>query len=175
MAGAAFNVREEGRGSKVQDYWPLIALIGVSALGGLAISSGYDTLTMQSFMHAFMGVFLCFFALLKLFNPVAFKRGFTMYDLLARRVKRYAYVYPLLELGLGLGYLSFWNPPIVYVATIVLFGFGTLGVISALRRGLDIDCPCMGSILSVPLSTVTLTEDVSMVVMAAILLLPMAA
>lgn len=171
MSGAAFNVREEGRGNRVQDYWPLIALIGVSALGGYAISSGYDELTMRSFMHAFMGVFLCFFALLKLFNPVAFKRGFTMYDLLARRVKQYAFVYPFLELGLGLAYLSFLNPPVTYVATIALFGFGTLGVISALRRGLDIDCPCMGSILSVPLSTVTLTEDLAMVVMAAMLLL----
>jgi hypothetical protein len=51
-----------------------------------------------------------------------------------------------------------------------LFVFGAIGVVMALREGLDIDCPCMGSVLSVPLSTVTLTEDVGMAVMAAILL-----
>ena len=61
-------------------------------------------------------------------------------------------------------------PVFTYTATIVVFEFGTLGVLSALRRGLDIDCPCMGSILKVPLSTVTLTEDLAMVVMAGMLL-----
>ncbi|MEM1232764.1 MAG: hypothetical protein AAGH70_01430 [Pseudomonadota bacterium] len=51
------------------------------------------------------------------------------------------------------------------MATVIVFG--TFGVLSAPRRGLDIDCPCLGSILSVPLSTVTLTEDLSMIAMAA--------
>ena len=32
-------------------------------------------------------------------------------------------------------------------------------MILALRKGLDIACPCMGNVLVVPLSTVTLTED----------------
>ena len=39
------------------------------------------------------------------------------------------------------------------------------------RKGLDIACPCMGNVLAVPLSTVTLTEDGVMVVMALSLLL----
>jgi uncharacterized membrane protein YqgA involved in biofilm formation len=61
-------------------------------------------------------------------------------------------------------------PTATYLATIALFLFGAIGVIKAVREGLDIDCPCMGSVLSVPLSTVTLTEDFGMAVMAAILL-----
>ena len=48
---------------------------------------------------------------------------------------------------------------------------GAIGVVLALRRGLDIACPCMGSVLTVPLSTVTLTEDVAMVAMAMMLLI----
>lgn len=43
-------------------------------------------------------------------------------------------------------------------------------MILALRRGLDIECPCMGSVLSVPLSTVTLVEDLGMAAMAAAML-----
>jgi hypothetical protein len=39
-------------------------------------------------------------------------------------------------------------------------------VIRALRRKLDIECACMGTILNVPLSTVALTEDLAMAVMA---------
>ena len=47
---------------------------------------------------------------------------------------------------------------------------GAVGVVRALKRGLDINCPCMGSVLDVPLSTVTLTEDIGMGLMAAVML-----
>jgi Methylamine utilisation protein MauE len=157
--------------SLIRDYWPLIALTSVAALAGLAIASGFGSLTMTTFMHGFMGVFLIIFALLKLFDIPGFQSGFAMYDLLASRVPAYGAIYPFLELALGLAYLAFIAPTATYVATIVLFLFGTLGVVTALRNGLNISCPCMGNILKVPLSTVTLTEDLAMVGMAALLLI----
>ncbi|MEM1236036.1 MAG: MauE/DoxX family redox-associated membrane protein [Pseudomonadota bacterium] len=162
---ATYHVREEGRGSKIGDYWPLIALVGVSVAAALALAAQG-----MPWMPAFMGVFLIIFALLKIFDLKGFRRGFKMYDLLARRVPDYALVYPFIELGLGLAYLSGFAPELTQWVTVAVFSFGTLGVLSALRQGLDIDCPCMGSILSVPLSTVTLTEDLSMVAMAALML-----
>jgi hypothetical protein len=164
------KTREEGRGSHLAAYWPLISLVAVTALAALAIGTGYDRTDLAGFMHAYMGTFLIVFALLKLFNPSGFADGFEMYDLLAQRVRAYGYVYLYLELALGLAYLSFFLPAFTYVATIVLFLFGAIGVIRALRAGLDIECPCMGSVLSVPLSTVTLTEDLGMVLMAALML-----
>ncbi|MEL6736597.1 MAG: MauE/DoxX family redox-associated membrane protein [Pseudomonadota bacterium] len=174
MSASEIYVRKEGRGSSLGEYWPLFSLTGISALAGLAIAAGgagdLSAVTMNGFMHGFMGVFLVVFALLKIFNLKGFRRGFTMYDLLAKRVRNYALVYPFIELALGLAYLAYFMPVATYWTTIGVFAFGTLGVISALRDGLDIDCPCMGSILSVPLSTVTLTEDLSMVVMAGLLL-----
>jgi hypothetical protein len=45
--------------------------------------------------------------------------------------------------------------------------FGSLGVINALRKGLDLECACMGTVLKVPLSTVALIEDLGMAAMAA--------
>ena len=162
---ATYHIRQDGRGKSISEYWPLLALIGVSALAALALSArGIPA------MAAFMGVFLIFFSLLKIFDLKGFQRGFKMYDLLARRFSDYALIYPFIELGLGLAYLAGIAPAVTQSITIIVFGFGTLGVISALRRGLDIDCPCMGSILSVPLSTVTLTEDLAMVIMAGLML-----
>jgi hypothetical protein len=117
-------------------------------------------------MHAFMGFFLVVFAMLKLFDLPGFADGFQMYDLLARRSRTYALVYPFLELALGLGYLAFFRPDVVYLITFLLLGFGAIGVISALRRGLDVHCACMGNILKVPLSTVALVEDLGMAAMA---------
>jgi hypothetical protein len=167
----SLHVREEGRGTRIADYWPLIALVLGSASCGLAIAAGFGEMTMRGFMHGFMGVFLFVFALLKIFDLEGFKDGFAMYDLIAKRHSAYGYVYPFIELALAIAFLSFFMPQVTYVATIIVFGFGAIGVVNALRAGIDMDCPCMGNILSVPLSTVTLTEDIAMILMAVVMLL----
>ncbi len=118
-------------------------------------------------MHAFMGFFLIVFAMFKLFDLPGFADGFQMYDLLAMRFRPYAYAYPFIELGLGLSYLAAWDRPWLYATTIAVMLWGSLGVIGALRRGLDVNCACMGNVLKVPLSTVALTEDLGMALMAA--------
>lgn len=151
-------------------YLPLLALLVVSALAASAKDASYgpDARPLR-WMHDFMGFFLVVFALLKLFDLPGFADGFQKYDLLARRSRGYALAYPFIELALGLGYLAFWRPSTVYVATMLVLGFGALGVINALARGLDLKCACMGSVLKVPLSTVALVEDIGMFAMAAAL------
>ena len=94
-----------------------------------------------------------------------------MYDIIAKRSRIYAYCYPLIELVLGLAFLSFFLPILTYLITIAILSIGAVGVVQALQKGLDINCPCMGTVLEVPLSTVTLTEDIGMAVMAFILLI----
>ncbi|WP_058529479.1 GNAT family N-acetyltransferase [Legionella londiniensis] len=156
--------------SSLKRYWPLLSLIIVSFLAALSINwqVGGD---MRVWMHYFMGIFLVIFSTLKLFHPVGFADGFEMYDIIARRSRLYAYCYPLIELFLGLAYLSFFLPILTYLLTIVLLSIGAVGVVNALQKGLDIKCPCMGTVLDVPLSTVTLTEDIAMAIMAFILLI----
>jgi hypothetical protein len=157
-----------------QDYVPLLVLIGLTLVVTLTKNQLYAPGTrLLRGMHDFMGFFFVNFAMLKLFDLPGFADGFQMYDLLAKPVRRYALAYPFIELALGLGYLTNWRPPVLYVATIVVMGFGALGVIRALARGLDLKCACMGNQLKVPLSTVALAEDLGMAGMAgAMLLLP---
>lgn len=121
-------------------------------------------------MHDFMGFFLVVFSMFKFFSLEGFADGFQMYDLLAKPLRPYAYVYPFIELGLGLGYLAHWQPAVIYTATIAVMLFGSLGVFNSLRKGLDLECACMGTVLKVPLSTVALVEDLGMAAMAAAML-----
>jgi len=155
---------------KAANYLPLIALIAVAAIAGFAINYrvGGGKLV---WMHYFMGILLCQFSLLKLFDIPGFADGFEMYDLIAKRSRIYAYAYPFIELILGLAFLSITWPIVTYSATVILMAVGSAGVMKALNEGLDIDCPCMGSVLEVPLSTVTLTEDLGMGFMALAMLI----
>jgi hypothetical protein len=160
--------RQKGRGTNWRDYIPLITIVVLALLAAFAKQVSYgDERGAMTWMHDFMGFFLVVFSMFKFFNLEGFADGFQMYDLLAKPFRPYAYVYPFLELGLGLGYLSRWQPAVIYSVTVVLMVFGALGVINALRKGLDVDCACLGSVLSVPLSTVALVEDLGMATMAA--------
>ena len=118
-----------------------------------------------------MGIFLCIFAMFKIFNIQDFVDGFSMYDLVVKKFKPYGYAYPFIELGLGLAYLSFFKPNLIYVITIIVMTIGALGVIKSLRKGMNIKCACLGTVLNVPLSTVAVVEDVGMAFMALIMLL----
>jgi hypothetical protein len=151
-------------------YWPLLALILVAVLAAAALVHGTRQ-GLFAWMHFFMGVFLCEFALLKLFHPSQFADGFQKYDLVAKHLRSYAYLYPFIELGLGLAYLSFIAPMATYTITLIVMGVGAIGVIRALRKGLDLRCACMGTVLDVPLSTVTLSEDIAMGLMACAMLI----
>ena len=160
---------QEKRG--LSAYTPLFVIILLSALAAFAKQVAYAAGWQGSvWMHDFMGVFLVVFAMVKLFNLKAFADGFQKYDLLAGISRPYAYTYPFLELALGLGFLSMWQPTTIYIATIVLLLFGSLGVFNSMRKGENLNCACMGQILNVPVSTVTLTEDLGMAAMAAVML-----
>ncbi|HEY2572627.1 MAG TPA: MauE/DoxX family redox-associated membrane protein [Verrucomicrobiaceae bacterium] len=172
-ATATVHRREKGRGRDWQAYLPLMVIVGLTLLAASAKQLEADGRGWMRWMHDFMGFFLVVFSMFKFFDLPGFADGFHMYDLLAKRWRGYAFVYPFIELALGLGYLSHWHPVAVYTATIAVMLWGALGVFLALAKGLDLECACMGTILKVPLSTVALVEDLGMAVMAAVMLLPM--
>lgn len=148
----------------IKNYLPLLTILAVAILGGLAL--GYaESASMKRLMELMMGIFLVQFSVLKLFDIPGFANGFQKYDLLAKAFRPYALAYPFLELALALGYLASLGQP-VYLATIILMGFGAIGVFKALAQGLDTRCACLGTSLNVPLSTVAVTENLTMVAMA---------
>ena len=160
-----------GRGESWRDYIPLMVIAALTLMAACAKQATYGgQWDWKLWMHDFMGFFLIVFSMFKLFDIEGFADGFQMYDLLAKPFRGYAYLYPFIELGLGLAYLAHVVPRFIYAATIAVMVFGSLGVLKALRKGLDLECACMGTVLKVPLSTVALVEDLGMATMAAAML-----
>lgn len=151
---------EETTGIKA--YQPLIVIVATVFFSAVALRQ-----TGFSFMHGFMGLFLVTFAMFKFFDLKGFADGFSTYDLLAARWRGYAFAYPFIELGLGLAYLSWWHPAFIYFLTVVVMGVSAFGVVRSIRSGQKIKCACLGTILKVPLSTVSVVENLGMGLMAA--------
>lgn len=122
-------------------------------------------------MRWFEGVFFLVFAGFKLSRYQDFVDAYRGYDVIAKRSEAYAKVYPFLELALAAGYLFSIALPAVLVVTLLLMAISSIGVIKELRRGSHITCACLGTVIKLPLTQVTLTEDLAMGLMAAVMLL----
>lgn len=152
-------------------YWPLI-LISVF-ISTIATGVCWTTdRTMATWMEAFMGGFFIVFSFFKFLDIQGFAASYRSYDLLAKSLPAYAYAYPFLELGLGCAW-AFWGGTFaVALSTVALMGFSAIGVILAVSRKQHIQCACLGTVFNLPMSTVTIIEDLLMVAMAAAFLVP---
>ena len=89
------------------------------------ITSGQN---LNVFMAHFMAGFFLVFSAFKLLDIQGFAKGYAEYDLLAMRVKAYGFVYPFIELALGIGYLSIPTNFYLNLFTVMIMIFGGIGV-----------------------------------------------
>jgi hypothetical protein len=133
-------------------------------MGGPASVSAMET------MRYFMAGFFLVFSFFKLLDINAFATAYAGYDLLAKQWRGWGLVYPFIELALGIAYLAHFNPILTHWVTIIVMGFSAIGVIRAVATKTQIQCACLGTVFKLPMSTVTIVEDVGMVLMAGAML-----
>lgn len=153
-----------------QSYYPLMLILGyILGVTGLveAASGAFDW---SRAMTHFMAGFFLVFSFFKLLDLPAFADAYAGYDIVAGRWRGYGYAYPFVELALGAAYLTGFRPVLTNAATVVVMGVGTVGVVRTLVAGRKIRCACLGSVFNLPMSYVTLTEDLLMVGMATVAL-----
>ena len=156
-----------GSGHSLKDFYPLIFITALV----LVLTYGSVSWLALEPMLAFMGWFFLVFGVLKLMRLNGFVEAYQEYDLLAMRSRSYAYLYPFLEVGFGIAYLLAWQVVIVSAMVLVVMLVGAAGVYVKLRAKEDIPCACLGTVFKVPMTWVTLGEDLLMAGMAALLLL----
>lgn len=151
-------------------YKPL--LIIVAFIAGVSMLSQYpfDSFSWMLFMRHFMAGFFIVFSFFKLLNLSGFATSYSMYDIIAAKWNGWGYIYPFLELGLGVLFLINAFPFYTNVATIIILGVSTIGVIQSNLQKREIKCACLGDVFNLPMSTVTIVEDVSMVLMSIVML-----
>jgi len=75
------------------------------------------------------------------------------------------------ELALGVAYRLGFALMVTNIITLVVMLIGAVGVLKALLDKRRIRCACLGTALNLPMTKVTLVEDLTMAAMAAAMLL----
>lgn len=155
----------DGENSPIEYAKFALVIAGITAVSYyLSVAVGDSNLV--DFARYFMGTFFAVFAAFKFSGYKMFVMMFAGYDVLAKRSKLYAHAYPFIELGLGLLYLTNSLGAVRDILTIFVMGIGTIGVFHEIKKRSGIHCACLGNIIKLPLSTVSLVEDVGMGLMA---------
>lgn len=160
--------------AKITAYKPLIVIVGMITLVTVVLmlkdfQSG--VFMWEKAMANFMAGFFLVFAGFKLLDLSGFAHAYTTYDILAKRLAGYGYVYPFIELGLGLLFLVGNQSVPLLVATFIIMAFSGLGVVQKLIAKEAVQCACLGTLIKVPLTSVTVVEDFGMVAMTLVMLI----
>lgn len=149
-----------------RDFLPLIIIFIIICAFTLARQLFLDSWNMMEAMDDFMAGFFLVFGTFKLINLPKFVEAYKEYDLLAARSTAYAYLYPFIEIGLGLAYFFRFMPIATNLVTYLVMLFSAMGVAVALAKGQSMMCACLGVVFTLPMTYVTLFEDLLMAGMA---------
>jgi len=113
-----------------------------------------------------MGLILIIFGIMKLYNLSKFVKIFGKYDIISNKFNLYGYLYPFIEILLGILILKnyYINPTLNFI--IILMIISIISVILSLIKGEKLRCGCLGSFFHMPLSYVTLFENILMLIMS---------
>lgn len=157
----------------VKEFLPLVLVLGGIAVLVAAWQVWQGRFEAVEAARLFMGLFFLTFGFFKTLDWRGFMGAFAEYDIVAKKSTFYAALYPAIELVLGVLYIANLGMPFIHLATLLFMGVGSIGVAKALLDKKRIPCACLGTVVKLPMTTITLIEDVGMGLMALIMFMLM--
>jgi copper chaperone CopZ len=151
-------------GAWLKTYFPLLLVMGLIAVASFA---GHNW--MMSFMAGFFIVFGAF----KLLDVPSFANAFARYDVIAKVFKPWGYAHPFIEVAIGFAFLFYYQTTLVTWISLVVSAIGAIGVLQANLKKETIECACLGTVFKLPMSVVTIIENLGMAAMSAWMLISM--
>lgn len=157
--------------SKLKQLKPLFLIFAYLFTASFLLN--YSNWNLKEAMLDFMGLFFIVFSFFKFLDLKGFPESFKMYDPLAKAIPIYALIYPFIELILGMLFLMRIQIYIALIATLIILGITTYGVLKTLLSKKSIRCACLGTALNLPMTEATFIENAVMIAMASGMLIKM--
>ena len=150
-------------------FFYIVLVTTIMALQSMKSNQMEPTEIVMKWMNHFMGGFFLAFSFFKLLDLNGFAESYKMYDIIAEKIPFWAYLYPFVELGLGLSFLSNLFPLVTNSITFIVMSISIIGVLQAVLNKKKIQCACLGAVFNLPMSTITIIEDALMILMSGIM------
>ena len=149
---------------------PILLALTIVIVSSLSIQTPFQNFDLDNWFITYMGLFFMLFSFLKLINIKGFSITFSKYDLLGKNIPGFSISYPFLEFCLGIAFLTNSLLIAANLATLIFMISQSIGVGNVLRKKEIIQCACLGSSINLPVSYLTLIENLVMVSMSSYML-----
>lgn len=163
----------EEKKSWLATYKPILLIFGYILGITLLVEYVNDGFVWMRWMNHFMAGFFLVFSFFKLLNLKGFAESYAMYDVVAKKWNGWGFIYPFVELVLGIAFLTGFNLFLTNALTFVIMTVSIIGVLQSVLNKRKIKCACLGDVFNLPMSTITIIEDALMIGMSAVMLLTM--
>jgi len=162
---SAWSETEEKK-SWFQTYKPILLIFGYIAAISIIAANLFTEFNLWEGMRIFMAGFFLIFSFFKMLDLDGFADSYSMYDIVAKKIRQWGYIYAFVELALGLAYATNFQPVIVNYVTLVVMSVSIIGVLQSVFNKRKIKCACLGAVFNLPMSTITIIEDALMISMS---------
>lgn len=138
------EARSNKKLSAFKTYKPLIVIFTFIILTSLAYQLSLGLFNSNLFMNHLMAGFFIGFSFFKFLDLKAFSDSFSGYDPIALRFPSYGYVYPFVELVLGLIFIAGKYLIAANTMTIFILSITSYGVYKRLQLKSSFQCACLG-------------------------------
>lgn len=170
IATIEHNETAEQAKSWLTTYKPILLIFGYITTISLIAATHQNTFHWMQAMNIFMAGFFLTFSFFKMLDLKGFAESYSMYDIVAKKIKAYGFIYAFIELGLGIAYATNFQPFVTNIVTLVVMSISIIGVLQSVLNKRKIQCACLGAVFNLPMSTVTIIEDALMIVMSGIMI-----
>lgn len=147
-------------------YKPILLIFGyITTISIIAAMQNGQFKWMQG-MNIFMAGFFLTFSFFKMLDVKGFAESYGMYDVVAKKIPVWGFIYPFVELALGIAYAINFQPIFTNLVTLIVMSISIIGVLQSVLNKRKIKCACLGAVFNLPMSTVTIIEDALMITMS---------
>ncbi|MBK7883426.1 MAG: cation transporter [Chitinophagaceae bacterium] len=161
------NETAEQAKSWLSTYKPILLIFGYITTISIIAASQQNGFRWMHGMNVFMAGFFLTFSFFKMLDLKGFAESYSMYDIVAGKVKAWGFIYAFVELALGIAYATGFQPLLTNIVTLAVMAIGIIGVLQSVVSKRKIRCACLGAVFNLPMSTVTIIENALMMAMSA--------
>ena len=167
----SLGMTDEKAKTWVETYKPILLIFGYILGVTILLESVSGAFIWMKWMEHFMAGFFLVFSFFKLLNLRGFVESYSTYDIVAKKWPGWGYLYAFIELGLGVAFLTGFNPMVTNAVTFLVMSVSIVGVLQSVMNKRKIKCACLGAVFNLPMSTITIIEDALMILMSLIMLI----
>ncbi len=156
--------------SWLSTYKPILLIFAYLTAVAIIAGTGTYYFSWMKAMNIFMAGFFLTFSFFKMLDLKGFTESYAMYDVVAKKIPEWGYVYAFIELGLGIAFATNFEPVLTNIVTLIVMALSIIGVLQSVLNKQKIKCACLGAVFNLPMSTVTIIEDALMIAMSAVML-----